>query len=135
MYTIIIIFYTQNYTNFFINLDQGNDGSDSKSTKYVHKRSKSNKPLKAERNRQKSSAQFIKEEEADNEISEAKEVEQYNKDLVYFAKSKKPRDPRPSSVKFYIGQTVRHTQDGYHGVVVGWDDKCKVSMNSIIQIC
>ena len=58
--------------------------------------------------------------------SAASEVEKYNEDFVYFAKSAVPRLERPWYLKFKVGEIVRHTHDGYRGVVVGWDIKCKV---------
>ena len=64
---------------------------------------------------------------SDNEMSEASEVEKYYEESVYFAKSTFPRTDRPAGlVKYGIGQVVRHTHDSYHGVIVGWDERCKV---------
>jgi len=37
------------------------------------------------------------------------------------------RMPRPSDVKYRVGQVVRHRQFGYRGVIVGWDAVAKVS--------
>lgn len=45
----------------------------------------------------------------------------------YFANSKKPRHPRPTCVKYRIGQVVKHRKYGYYGVIVGWDEMAKVS--------
>jgi len=39
----------------------------------------------------------------------------------HFASSMSPRYPRPSNIKFRIGQVVRHKRWGYRGVIVGWD--------------
>lgn len=58
--------------------------------------------------------------------SPAKEVEQYLMDKVYFAQSDEPRDPRPPSVKYRVGQVVHHRQDQYVGVIIGWDAVGKV---------
>lgn len=62
----------------------------------------------------------------------AEEVEKYNEENVYFARSNKPRTPRPSSITFNVGDTVRHTLDGYHGVIIGWDANCKV-INNVLR--
>jgi len=42
-----------------------------------------------------------------------------------FASSTKPRFPRPSHVKFRVGQIVKHTKYHYRGVIVGWDEVAK----------
>lgn len=68
-----------------------------------------------------------------DDTSFAKEVEKYNEEHVYFARSAKPRTPRPSSVTFKVGDVVRHTLDGYHGVIIGWDVNCKVINNAYIN--
>lgn len=44
-----------------------------------------------------------------------------------FGMSPKPRVTRPLSVKWRIGQVVKHKQWNYHGVIIGWDPKCKAS--------
>lgn len=63
-----------------------------------------------------------------NEESAAREVEAYNKKYVYFARSQSVRMRSTSkiNVEFTIGDVVRHTVDGYHGVIVGWDHTCQV---------
>uniref|UniRef100_UPI00398F6E36 uncharacterized protein n=1 Tax=Pristiophorus japonicus TaxID=55135 RepID=UPI00398F6E36 len=43
----------------------------------------------------------------------------------YFAGSLEPRSPRPLSVKYRVGQVFRHKQDGYLGVIVGWDENAR----------
>ncbi|XP_067882920.1 uncharacterized protein si:dkey-261l7.2 isoform X2 [Heterodontus francisci] len=43
----------------------------------------------------------------------------------YFADSPEPRSPRPPYVKYRVGQVFRHEQDGYLGVIVGWDEKAR----------
>lgn len=43
----------------------------------------------------------------------------------HFASSLEPRYPRPSHIKFRIGQIVKHRKWGYRGVVVGWDSLAK----------
>lgn len=45
----------------------------------------------------------------------------------FFARSRKPRHPRPTHVKYRIGQVVKHRKYGYYGVIVGWDEVAKVS--------
>ena len=45
----------------------------------------------------------------------------------YFAGSRKPRHPRPTSVKYKVGQVVKHRKYGFYGVIVGWDEVAKVS--------
>jgi len=37
------------------------------------------------------------------------------------------RSPRPSHVKYHVGQVVRHKRFGYRGVIIGWDSVAKVS--------
>lgn len=45
----------------------------------------------------------------------------------YFAGSRKPRHPRPTYVKYRVGQVVKHRKYGFYGVIVGWDEVAKVS--------
>ena len=59
--------------------------------------------------------------------SRAKEVEDYLFEEVYFAHSKEPRSVRPRGLAFQVGQVVKHTQDNYRGVIVGWDPVAKVT--------
>ena len=75
----------------------------------------------------KSGAKKLKEVPA---TSRAKEVEDYLFQEVYFTHSKEPRAVRPRGVAFHIGQVVRHKQDNYHGVIVGWDTVAKVTTTS-----
>lgn len=49
----------------------------------------------------------------------------------YFAASRTPRHPRPTSVKYRIGQVVKHRKYGYYGVIVGWDEVAKVSRECV----
>ena len=72
--------------------------------------------------------QFKSDQQEDDPLttSPAKEVEQYLMDHVYFAQSQEPRDPRPPSVKYRVGQVVHHRQDQYVGVIIGWDAVGKV---------
>jgi len=46
-------------------------------------------------------------------------------DSGHFATSIEPRYPRPPSIKYRIGQVVKHKQYGYRGVIVGWDTEAK----------
>jgi hemimethylated DNA binding protein len=59
------------------------------------------------------------------EVSRAKEVDEYLMNEVYFGQSKKPRDRRSLAVKFSVGQIVRHKTANYVGVVIGWDEVAK----------
>ncbi|XP_064628379.1 uncharacterized protein LOC135487980 [Lineus longissimus] len=43
----------------------------------------------------------------------------------YFASSPTPRSPRPSHVKFRVGQVIRHKRWGYRGIIIGWDETAK----------
>ena len=46
------------------------------------------------------------------------------------AASTEEHSPRPRSVKYRIGQVVRHKVLGYRGVIVGWDAVAKVIMTT-----
>lgn len=61
----------------------------------------------------------------DEEISPAREVEEYNEKNVYFTRSSAPRNHRPLNVMYGVGQVIKHIYDGYVGVIIGWDTKCK----------
>ncbi|TKR94624.1 hypothetical protein L596_008887 [Steinernema carpocapsae] len=61
-------------------------------------------------------------EEAGDETVEDSALKEKTK---YFGQSTEPRSPRPSFVKFRVGQVVRHTIHGYRGVIIGWDEKAK----------
>ena len=39
-----------------------------------------------------------------------------------FASSTHQRNVRSPLIKYHIGQVVRHSKQGYIGVIVGWDD-------------
>lgn len=45
---------------------------------------------------------------------------------VYFAHSKTPRTNRPAHVKLRVGEVVKHREQGYYGVIVGWDERALV---------
>ena len=62
------------------------------------------------------------------EVSVAKEVEEYRLKEVYFGQSKKPREYRTSSIRYSVGQVVRHREDEYVGVIIGWDRVAQVSV-------
>ena len=63
------------------------------------------------------------------EVSYAREVEDYLMNEVYFAQSKVPRDTR-SSIKYSVGQLVRHKTAEYVGVIIGWDNVAKVVIDN-----
>lgn len=44
------------------------------------------------------------------------------------------RSPRPDSVKFRVGQVIRHKQFGYRGVIIGWDAVAKVSKSFVTVV-
>ena len=46
--------------------------------------------------------------------------------LGSFGFSPLPRNTRPHQVKWRVGQVVRHIKYGYRGVIIGWDEYCKV---------
>ena len=47
--------------------------------------------------------------------------------VVFTVGSADVRSPRPPSVKFRVGQVVRHRRFGYRGVIIGWDTVAKVN--------
>ena len=66
-------------------------------------------------------------ETVDKETSPAREVEEYLLREVYFGQSKTVRNMRPPRVAYSVGQVIRHKQDGYFGVIIGWDKVAMVS--------
>ena len=66
--------------------------------------------------------------------SRATEVEDYLFNNVYFSHSKEPRTVRPKGVEFHIGQVIKHKQDNYHGVIIGWDLVAKVMTDHVHAI-
>ena len=44
----------------------------------------------------------------DEEISPAREVEEYNEKNVYFTRSSAPRNHRPLNVMYGVGQVIKH---------------------------
>lgn len=68
------------------------------------------------------------------EVSHAKEVDEYLMNEVYFTQSKTPRDRKTPSVAFSVGQIVRHKTDNYVGVVIGWDEVAKVNNNGANRV-
>lgn len=53
----------------------------------------------------------------------------------HYAASAEPRSPRPSNIKFRVGQVIRHKKWNYRGVIIGWDEKLNVrnmSYNSYV---
>ena len=69
------------------------------------------------------------------EVSHAKEVEDYLMQEVYFAQSKAPRDHRPLSVRFSVGQLMEHKTAKYVGVIIGWDTVAKVCVCVCACVC
>ena len=61
------------------------------------------------------------------EVSRAKEVDEYLMNEVYFGQSNKPRDRKSTAVAFSVGQIVRHKTGNYVGVIVGWDEVAQAS--------
>jgi hemimethylated DNA binding protein len=60
------------------------------------------------------------------EVSYAREVDEYLMNEVYFAQSKTPRNRRlSSSVVYSVGQIVQHKTAKYVGVIIGWDEVAK----------
>ena len=51
--------------------------------------------------------------------------------LVLLSASTKSRSPRPSYVKYRVGQVIKHRRYGYRGVIVGWDESCKAPQHWI----
>ena len=62
-------------------------------------------------------------------------VEEAVAEEEYFAGSRKPRHPRPTSVKYRVGQVVKHRKYGFHGVIVGWDEVAKVGEQGMHAMC
>lgn len=54
----------------------------------------------------------------------ATEVFHHRSPNGYFARSTVIRSPRPNTVKYRVGQVVRHLIHGYRGVIIGWDHNC-----------
>ncbi|KAJ1527706.1 hypothetical protein ONE63_007665 [Megalurothrips usitatus] len=63
---------------------------------------------------------------AENE-SPAYEVLRFRQERGYFASSRNIRWKRPSHMQFRIGQVVKHRNEGYTGVIIGWDLKARAS--------
>lgn len=57
--------------------------------------------------------------------SVAQEIFKYRGSKQHFAQSTAVRSPRPASLKFRVGQVIKHNIFGYRGVIIGWDNKCK----------
>ncbi|EDO33868.1 predicted protein, partial [Nematostella vectensis] len=55
----------------------------------------------------------------------AKEVLQFKDPAGHFGMSAEVRSPRPSNVKYRVGQVIRHKLWNYRAVIVGWDPKLK----------
>ncbi|XP_077976883.1 uncharacterized protein LOC144432531 [Glandiceps talaboti] len=57
--------------------------------------------------------------------SPAVEVMKYREKDGYFGGSPAPRSPRPSNIKYRVGQVIKHKKWGYRGIIIGWDEKAK----------
>ena len=60
------------------------------------------------------------------DMSLAREVEDYRRNEVYFAQTKTPRERKPPFVRYSVGQVIKHKQEGYYAVIIGWDEVAKV---------
>lgn len=63
----------------------------------------------------------------------AVEVLRRDHPLGYFAASTQQRRYRTSLVQYRVGQVVRHTEYGFRGVIVGWDETCQAPRSFIEQ--
>lgn len=68
------------------------------------------------------------------EVSHAKEVEEYLMNEVYFAQLKTPRNKKPSSVLYSVGQIVQHRTAEYVGVIIGWDKVAMVTITAGVNV-
>lgn len=98
-------------------------------------------PAKHSNSKQSPSSEDIKSPKEKKKLPEpidkvTKEVkdEDYLFKQVYFAHSKTPRTKRPAHVKFKVGEVVKHKEDGFYGVIVGWDEHALVSESSVTCI-
>lgn len=55
----------------------------------------------------------------------ALEVFNYQDREGLFGSSPDVRSPRPKTIKYRVGQVIRHKLWNYRGVIVGWDEKLK----------
>ncbi|XP_007906615.1 si:dkey-261l7.2 [Callorhinchus milii] len=63
----------------------------------------------------------------DDDLAESPAVEVFllREKKSYFGGSPDPRSPKPSHVKYRVGQVIRHLESGFRGVIVGWDASAK----------
>lgn len=74
---------------------------------------------------------YLKEKKLPNEDEcIAKEVFRLRDPTGYFGSSLEPRLSR-SSIKYRVGQVIRHKKYGYRGVIVGWDKECRAPQHWI----
>lgn len=66
--------------------------------------------------------------------SPALEVIEFRDPKGYFSGSPRPRSPRPSSVKYRIGQVIKHKRWGYRGIIIGWDPTAKAPAHWLQQM-
>ncbi|CAM1291667.1 Uncharacterised protein g215 [Pycnogonum litorale] len=64
-------------------------------------------------------------EDSDMGESPAIEVMKYRDKDGHFGSSFEPRSPRQPSIKYRIGQVIKHKRFGYRGVIIGWDEKAR----------
>jgi len=57
--------------------------------------------------------------------SPAIEVLKFREKNGYFGQSPDIRDPKNPAVIYRVGQVVKHKKWGYHGVIMGWDNKAR----------
>lgn len=65
------------------------------------------------------------------EVSHAREVEEYLVNEVYFGQSKTPRDYR---TKYSVGQIVKHKTSEFVGVIIGWDKVAQVCLEMCVYV-
>ena len=79
----------------------------------------------------KAAAGYKDEVKADKPADKMEKVvkdEKYMFKNVYFARSTTPRINRPEHVTLRVGDVVKHKEQGYYGVIVGWDERAMVRL-------
>ncbi|KAI8740953.1 F-box only protein 21 [Biomphalaria glabrata] len=66
--------------------------------------------------------------------SPAFDVIQFKHPQGHFGTSTNIRSPRPSEVKYKVGQVVKHKIWGYRGVIIGWDPIAKAPEDWLNQM-
>lgn len=75
------------------------------------------------RSRQKSTTTATTWHDNAEDYDVALEVLTYRKNLADFGESSVTRSPRPSRVRFRVGQVIRHKRFDLIGVIIGWDER------------